>query len=291
MTVYYVDADELDALASAASSARNDIYWLLAPLEFGQGAVPWQRDTQAEWSHIKTRIKTEIQQLDDEARSLRDRANRARWEAAKRAMFSSAPAWLAVFPAASLQAIFGVLGSGVLGWEGAQASDVVVEPAPHAVPRFVIQDHVVAKSVDQTIAETLRDFTAVHAKGTPGGQCVVFVQAYSKQLGISGAPIGSFDGDQGPKWQWTHRCPAFQPPWHRLEGEVPPKPGDIMFVNFDGPGHVMIVQSVSPDGRSFTVVDSNHGTGKTGLVDYRSYTYGEGEIKNRIFGVMRFGGS
>lgn len=93
MAVYYVDADELDGIANATSGARNDLYWALKPLEAGQWAVSWQRDTQGQWNEIRRLVNGEIGLLDSDARALRDRAGRVRIAAAEGAL-GDAVEWL-----------------------------------------------------------------------------------------------------------------------------------------------------------------------------------------------------
>jgi hypothetical protein len=82
MAVYYVDADELDGIATATSNTRNDLWWTLKPIDAVAWGVPWPGDTRGQWEKARHIINFELGWLDNDARALRDRSSRVRVEAA-----------------------------------------------------------------------------------------------------------------------------------------------------------------------------------------------------------------
>jgi hypothetical protein len=296
MDIVVHDANELDAIAGGLARAEHDLYWTLKPLEFGHGAVPWQRGTQDQWRRIRNQLNRELGLMAGEARELRDRANRTRSEAFRESFFAAAPSWLSVFAAVPAGIVGFYLGRAVLSAMNAQSVQTVVDPPPpqRQVPPFVIRSEVIARPVSSLMAEKVAAFKAMYPLPAKGGQCVEFVQAFGRSLGLAGGTIGRFGANGAaptPRAQWENDCPAFQQPWARLEGRVPLRPGDIMFMDWDPVGHVMIVESVSADGKSFTVIDSNYGEPfNNEKVGHRTYTFDHGDIKGKLLGVMRYGG-
>jgi hypothetical protein len=76
----------IDECAASLSTAHNELYWMLQRLEFGAGAVPWQRDTQNDWGDIRSRMKNELGYMEADVRYLRQLAEWTRVEQLKLAL-------------------------------------------------------------------------------------------------------------------------------------------------------------------------------------------------------------
>jgi hypothetical protein len=262
MDIVVHDANELDAIAGALARAEHDLYWTLKPLEFGQGAVPWQRGTQDQWRRIRNQLNRELGLMAGEARELRDRANRTRWEAFRTSFFASAPSWLSVFAAVPAGIVGFYLGRAVLSAMNAQSVVSVpdpVPPKPNSGP-MIIESTIAAKSSASLAADRLAKFketflgqkavSAFEGKSDKyDGECVSLVKRYirwvDKTVEIPSITPSSPGGAYGSNWTKVTIA----------DGEAfRVRAGDIVYLNY---AHVAVATSDQQADGTFHMIESH----------------------------------
>jgi hypothetical protein len=252
MTIYYVDADQLESIERDMRTLRRDLENAMWPLEFGAAAVPWESGTQKLWSETKHIIKFEYGWLSNDADALRDRARRAREEAAKQAVLAGAPPW-AVWAA----------------WSGARWTEcdgTAAPPEAQKKPAPTTEPPSPATSGDrhERVASFKRAFLGVRGvTWQPGpngaiegphdreldGECVSLVKRYIRWVdpdvkipSISPSSPGSAYGSD-----WAKLTPdngaAFKV-----------QAGDIVYLNY---GHVAVAITDQDASGKFEMIESN----------------------------------
>lgn len=83
MAKRYVDANILDDLANSTSSSRGDLQEVLSMSGWRVNEAPGRGWDHGAWADVRSTISTELRLLDDDMRSLRDRARRTRTASAE----------------------------------------------------------------------------------------------------------------------------------------------------------------------------------------------------------------
>jgi len=275
MAVYYVDADELDGIASATSNARNDLWWALKPIDTIAWGAPWPWDTRSQWERARHIVNFELGWLDNDARALRARAGRARAEAFYQTVMELAPKWTLTFPLVPFATTVGVLALAAWAALTSKSKESARNPTKVIVDPLKPQTNTNTAHPVRPVGAVLSNrFDRVNSfksaflgvKGVtwqPGpngaiegrhdseldGECVSLVKRYIRwvdsDVRIPSISPGSPGNAYGPNW--TKLTPSDGEPFSI-------RAGDIVYLNY---GHVAIAATDQDATGRFEMIESN----------------------------------